>query len=102
MNIPENCLWEDLKHIGPFEYPLTKYYLTKDIIYSVEGFLSISNNQVSLNRVSTVKLNINFFQRIFGIGTLEIFAIGDSNISLKLEGIKKPKEVQSLIMELLK
>ena len=101
MNIPKDYLWEDSKHIGFFKNPYIHYFLTSEKIYVNEGFLNTSCSQISIKKISTVKLSQNIFQKCFGLGTIEIYTIGDSQLFLKLENIEKSEKVQELIMELL-
>lgn len=101
MNIPKDYLWQDYKHIGFFKYPYIHYFLTNDKIYVNEGFLNTSCSQIALNKISTIRHSQSIFQKIFGTGTISIYTIGDSQLSLKLENIEKSDDVQELIMELL-
>lgn len=101
MNIPKDYLWEDCMHIGKSRLPYIHYYLTKDTLYVNKGILNTSSSQISLSKVSTVRLTRNVIQKLLGLGTLEVYTIGDSQLLLKLENIEKSEKVQELIMELL-
>lgn len=101
MKIPDDYLWMANPYICFIRNPIVVYYLTNSSIYVNSGIINTSSSQIAIKKISAVKLNKNIIQRIFGLGTIEIYTIGDAQLSLKLENIKDSDKVQSLIMELI-
>lgn len=101
MKIPEDYLWKDNSYIGIAKNPFIVYYLTNNAIFVNKGFINTSSSQIAIKKISAVKLNRTFSQKLLGLGTVEIYTIGDAQLSLKLENIKNSDKVQELIMELI-
>lgn len=47
-----------------------------------------------------IKLQIRFIDRIFGVGTITLFTVDETNRKLILKNIKNPYKVRDLISEL--
>ena len=91
-------VWQDRKRtfLGlPLSF--TKYMLTEDRIFVEKGFLNSTLDEENLYRVRDVRVNRSLGQRIFGLGTVTVFA---SNGETKLESIKHPIEVKEEIVRL--
>ena len=91
-------VWQDRKRtfLGlPLSF--TKYMLTEDRIFVEMGFLNSTLDEENLYRVRDVRVNRTLGQRIFGLGTVTVFA---SNGETKLESIKNPIEVKEEIVRL--
>ena len=84
----EDMLWKDRKrHLGlPISF--TKYSLSggeAPRIFRETGLFNLKEEEVLLYRVRDITLTRSFFQRIFGVGTLD------------LVNISKSKDVKELI-----
>ena len=89
--------WSDRKrHLGlPLSF--TKYSLSEDRLFCEKGFLNIKGDEILLYRIRDLQLNINLFQRLFGVGTVCVQSSDQSIPHLDLQNIKKPREVKELI-----
>ena len=91
-------IWQDRKRtfLGlPLSF--TRYMLNEDRIFVEKGFLNSELNEEQLYRVRDVKVTRSLGQRLFGLGTVTVFA---SNGETVLESIKHPIEVKEEIVRL--
>ena len=82
-----------------FGLPLsfTRYFITKEKIITRKGFLSITEDECDLYRVTDKKLRLPFFQRLFKCGTI-IVNVKDVDTPVKtIDGVKNPRMVLNLI-----
>ena len=61
-----------------------------------KGLLSKERSEVSIGIVRTVRVKQSFFNRIFGVGTVEIFTAGD-NPEIVAKGMPDPNRIRELI-----
>jgi uncharacterized membrane protein YdbT with pleckstrin-like domain len=66
-----------------------------EILFEV-GLLSKSRAEVLSSSVRTVKIKQSFLNRIFGVGTIEIYTSGD-NPEIVAKAMPKPHEFRELI-----
>lgn len=66
-----------------------------DILYE-EGLLSKNRAEFSISGIRTVRVNQSFFNRIFGVGTIQIFTAGDKP-EIEAKGMPEPNRVRELI-----
>lgn len=66
-----------------------------DILYEV-GLLSKNRAEFSIAGIRTVRVNQSFFNRIFGVGTIQIFTAGDKP-EIEAKGMPEPNRVRELI-----
>ncbi|UZJ42958.1 PH domain-containing protein [Marinimicrobium sp. C6131] len=66
-----------------------------DILYE-EGLLSKNRAEFSISGIRTVRVNQSFFNRIFGVGTIQIFTAGDKP-EIEAKGMPDPNRVRELI-----
>lgn len=66
-----------------------------DILYE-EGLLSKNRAEFSINGIRTVRVHQSFFNRIFGVGTIQIFTAGDKP-EIEAKGMPDPNRVRELI-----
>ena len=90
-------LWRDRKrHLGlPLSF--TRYKLSDDRLFCETGFLNTRADEILLYRVRDLSLNIRFFQRLFGVGTVCVMSSDVSAPRLDLKNVKRPREVKELI-----
>ena len=91
-------IWQDRKRtfLG-LPLSLTRYMLTEDRIFVEKGLLNSVLDEENLYRVRDVKVTRSLGQRLFGLGTVTVFA---SNEETVLESIKNPIEVKEEIVRL--
>jgi len=61
-----------------------------------KGLLSKERSEVNLARVRTTKVKQSFFNRIFGVGTIEIYTAGDSP-EIIASGMPDPNKIREFI-----
>ena len=97
MAVTIEYLWQDRKrHLGlPLSF--TRYALSEDRLFLSQGFLNIKDDEVLLYRVRDIDSSRTLWQRIFGVGTINILSSDKSMTNLVLKNIKHPLEVKELI-----
>ncbi len=91
-------IWQDRKRtfLGlPLSF--TKYMLNEDRIFLEKGFLNSTLDEEHLYRVRDVRVTRNLGQKIFGLGTVTVYATNGETV---LESIKNPIEVKEEIVRL--
>ena len=77
----------------------TVYEVTNQRIKLKTGILSQEINECELYRVRDYKVIKPFFQRIFGLGRIELVTSDRSNSNINLNGIKDPENLYNLIRD---
>ena len=97
MAITIEYLWQDRKrHLGlPISF--TRYALSEDRLFLSEGFLNIRDDEILLYRVRDIDSTRSLWQRIFGVGTINVLSSDKSMPNLVLKNIRHPLEVKELI-----
>ncbi len=73
-----------------------KLTVTDDDILFEKGLLSKERSELSLSSVRTVKVKQTFINRIFGVGSIEIFTAGDV-AEISMAGLPDPNRIRELI-----
>ena len=66
-----------------------------DILYE-EGLLSKERSEISISSVRTIKVKQSFFNRLFGVGSVEIYTAGDDP-EIRASGLPDPNRIRELI-----
>lgn len=90
-------LWKDRKHYAWFPFSFTKYSVSNERLYSQSGFFSTHYDEVLLYRVTDICLTRTIGQKIFGTGTVILYAKLDAGGEIKLENVKHPKELKDFL-----
>ena len=77
----------------------TVYEVTDQRIKLKTGILSQEIDECELYRVRDYKIVKPFFQRIFGLGKIELVTSDRSNSSINFNGIKNPENLYNLIRD---
>lgn len=96
----EDVIWKDRVHHMWFPISFTKYYVANDRLYVEKGFLKTDYNETLLYRVLDIKLTRTLGQKIFGTGDITLYAKADSEGTILLHNIKKPKETKKMFSNL--
>jgi len=102
LNIISFILWS-----WTFFIPLIIYLKTRFTVYEVTnqriklktGILNQEIDECELYRVRDYKVVKPFFQRIFGLGKIELVTSDRSNSNINLNGIKDPENLYNLIRD---
>ena len=77
----------------------TVYEVTDQRIKLKTGTLNQNIDECELYRVRDYKIVKPFFQRIFGLGKIELVTSDRSNSNINLNGIKDPENLYNLIRD---
>ena len=77
----------------------TVYEVTDQRIKLKTGILNQEIDECELYRVRDYKVVKPFFQRIFGLGKIELVTSDRSNSNINLNGIKDPENLYNLIRD---
>lgn len=92
-------LWYDRRRYFGLPLSFTRYALSEDRLFLKRGFFNIKQDEVVLYRVRDLRVTINLWQRIFGVGTVRVISTDKSIPELVLKNIRQPNEVKELIHE---
>lgn len=88
-------VWFDRKRIWcGLPWTFTSYKLTQDRLFIKRGFLNLREDEVRLYRIKDLVLHRSLFQRIFGLGTVEVKSSDSSMADFQLENIKNSADVK--------
>jgi uncharacterized membrane protein YdbT with pleckstrin-like domain len=74
----------------------SKLSVFENEIHYEKGLLSKVHSELSIAGIRTVRVKQSFFDRIFGVGTIEIFTAGD-NPEIVVSGLPDPNKVREII-----
>ena len=97
MAVTINYLWQDRRRRLGLPLSFTRYALSEDRLFLSQGFLNIKDDEVLLYRVRDIDSSRTLWQRIFGVGTINVLSSDKSMPNLVLKNIKNPLEVKELI-----
>ena len=94
-------LWQDRKRnfLG-LPWTFTKYRMDQDRLYISTGFLNTTEDEVRLYRITDVTLRRNFWQRIFGMGTIHCDSSDVTTQHFDVRNIKHPQAVKEMLSKL--
>ena len=94
----KNYLWSDKKRTL-FGLPLsfTRYTLTSEKLLIKIGFLSTREEEIKLYRILHFTVRKTLFQRIFGVGDIELHTADRSTPVFVMKGIKNVESIKELI-----
>lgn len=97
MAVTIEYLWQDRKrHLGlPLSF--TRYALSEDRLFLSVGFLNLKDDEVLLYRVRDIDSSRSLWQRIFGVGTINVMSSDKSMPNLVLKNVKDPVAVKEMI-----
>ena len=102
LNIISFILWSWTLFIPLIIYLKTRftvYEVTNQRIKLKTGILNQEIDECELYRVRDYKVVKPFFQRIFGLGKIELVTSDRSNSNINLNGIKFPENLYNLIRD---
>ena len=102
LNIISFILWSWTLLIPIIIYLKTRftvYEVTDQRIKLKTGILNQEIDECELYRVRDYKIVKPFFQRIFGLGKIELVTSDRSNSNINLNGIKDPEKLYNLIRD---
>ena len=90
-------IWQDRKRYFGMPISFTRYALSEDRLFTSVGLLNIKDDEVLLYRVRDIDTSRTLWQRLFGVGTVNIVSSDKTMPNLVLKNIKDPVFVKELI-----
>ncbi len=94
-----NVIWTGKKCICGLPISFTRYILTDSKLITRRGLLNLKEDEVELYRIYDKSMDLPFWQRIVGCGTVTLLSKDRDTPTKKLESIKNPREVKKTIDE---
>ena len=94
-------VWKDRKRnaLG-LPWTFTTDSLSEDRLFVKSGLLKTVENEVRLYRVLDLSLSRTLFQKIFGIGTIQVSSADKTLGDFELKNIKRPEEIKEKLSAL--
>lgn len=93
-------LWRERKRVLGMPISFTKYGITEDRFFKETGFLNTNEDQTQLYKITDITLKRSFFQKMFGLGTIELVTSDPSNTYIMIESVPNPRNVSELLNKL--
>ena len=96
----KETIWKARKRnaIG-LPWTFTVYLLTEDVLFENSGFFNRAYEEIELYRIKDVKATSSFWQRIFGMGTVECHSTDATRPVLKIKNVRDFLEVKTKISD---
>ena len=95
-------MWSDKKRIWcGLPWTFTRYSVSPDRLYIKRGLITIHEDEVRLYRIRDISLRQGFFQRLFGLGTINISSSDSSMGNFQLKNIKKSHDVKEMLSDVI-
>ena len=92
-------IWHDRRRIFGLPLSFTRYALSADRLFVKRGFFSVKQDETVLYRVRDLRVTVNLWQRLFGVGTVTVISTDKTAPELVMKNIRQPYEVKELIHE---
>ena len=97
MAINIEYLWKDRKRYFGMPISFTRYAMSEDRLFISVGLLNIKDDEVLLYRVRDIDTSRTLWQRLFGVGTVNVVSSDKTMPNLVLKNVKDPVFVKELI-----
>lgn len=74
----------------------SKLEVTDSEILYEEGLLSKERSEVNISSIRSIKVKQSFINRIFGVGSVELYTAGDAP-EISVSGLPNPNKVRELV-----
>ena len=97
-----NTIWKARKRnfLG-LPWTFTVYGFSEDRLYVKTGILSTREDEVRLYRITDIGLTRSLWQRIMGMGTIQIYSSDQSMGDFKLVNVKDSENVKEQLSQLI-
>ena len=96
-----SSIWQDRKHHLWFPISFTKYSVGDGRLYVTSGLLSSREDECLLYRITDIGLTRSLWQRIMGMGTIQIYSSDQSMGDFKLVNVKDSENVKEQLSQLI-
>ncbi len=93
-------VWKDRKRYLGLPLSFTKYSIRDQRLYYSKGLFNTTEDELLLYRILDVKLNRTLGDKLVGVGTITLYTADKTTPELKLERVKKSKDVRDLISKM--
>lgn len=93
----EKIIWHDRKRILGLPISFTKYSFSENILYIERGFFKVVKDELRLYRVLDVRLQQTFWQKLFKVGTIELYTADQFNKMIVLKNIASPDRTRNAL-----
>jgi uncharacterized membrane protein YdbT with pleckstrin-like domain len=94
-------IWQDRKRtIFGLPWSFTRYFITDEKVLLDIGFLSRTEEEIRLYRITDVTLKRSFGERIFGLGTIHCCSGDKSTPEFDIKHIKNSRETKEMLSDL--
>ena len=94
-------IWQDRKRtVFGLPWSFTRYFITDEKVLLDIGFLSRTEEEIRLYRITDVTLKRSFFERIFGLGTIHCCSGDKSTPEFDIKHIKNSRETKEMLSDL--
>ena len=90
-------LWKDRKRYFGLPLSFTRYSLSDDRLFVSVGLLNIKDDEVLLYRIRDIDTSRSLWQRLFGVGTINVMSSDKTMPVLTLKNIKDPLMVKEIL-----
>lgn len=80
-------------------WTFTKYILTEKKIIIQTGFFNSTENEILMYRVTDMTLKRSLLQKMFGLGTLTVYAHDKTTPTLEVKNIKRVREFKDILSD---
>ena len=80
-------------------WTFTKYELRENVLTEIKGFLTVTENDCYMYKISDVEITRSLGQRIFGLSTIILFTSDVTDKTIVLKNIKHGREIKDFLLE---
>lgn len=74
----------------------SKLSVTESDLHYEKGLLNKEHSEISISSIRSVKVKQSFFNRVFGVGSIEIYTAGDAP-EVVVAGLPDPNKIREII-----
>lgn len=93
-------LWKDRKRtLCGLPLSFTKYAMDEERLFIDRGLLKTTSDEVRLYRIMDVSLTRTLWQKIWGVGDIQVHSSDKTLHDFTIKAVKNPKEVKELLSQ---
>lgn len=101
MKSNQDYIWQDKKRnaIG-LPWCFVRYSLSQTKLIIESGWLSKTEDEIWLYRITDITLKMNFFERLLGLGTIHCCSADTTSPEFELRRIKNARKVKTMLSDM--
>ena len=100
-NAPTECVWSDRKRmLFGLPWSFTRYYLTKNKLIIIKGFLKQAEEEIRLYRIMDLSLSRSLTERMNKVGTIHCCSADKTAPEFDILHVKEPRRVKELLSDM--